>query len=688
MDLSIERFWKEKFAGIAPKAAMRAYPGWSDSCVSDASYVPARLSLREGYEDLEQKVWLVAAPGAVGKSTFANEICAQTGAVYLDLASAATVAGNYVTGGLVHTNLLSSWSDGKAALVIDALDEARLRVTQPAFQDFLSDVISISKTGKYPVILLGRVGIIEETWTIINELDSIEPPILNIELFEGEESVQFVHARLIKLSILKNKASNLLEYPHLEKSLQTHAQVYNNAVHKIVNGLREISKPDANKFIGYAPVLDAIAKVIAAEKNPSRINDELQRVLEGEVLVRLGDEILRRETGKLTDQLKTAYPDLPEGIYSPAEQLERIACRLFKLPPPPMPTQLTPSQHSSYAEAVQNLLPQHPFLDGTGNSPSSAVFAASIISAALKGSRNDLRQHSEQYASFSHHAPNPFLYDFYRSGNDQETHVRTEHVGLIFESVLAKSRLGDNVSLNIDDLGNGTLGVEIVCLRADEQLSNIEFLASSSGIFRLGRRVSNVNIDAADLIIEIGTGDLLELISPVAINAQLLQFNCRQISVKSDSSDSGTESVILEAGEIIIDPSMSAPVVRSGVQFQVTWPSSMSFPWTQFSAPEPDNEDPGTVDALRTFRRLIMAFRSHSKGRLARFKDKIEHTRMLKGKAGRALLEKLISDKVLSLEDSMYYLDANILGSKAGASFLDVNLKNYSPETIQYVQNV
>lgn len=44
---------------------------------------------------------MIAAPGAVGKSTLAREICAATNAVYLDLSAAATVAGNYLVGGLV-----------------------------------------------------------------------------------------------------------------------------------------------------------------------------------------------------------------------------------------------------------------------------------------------------------------------------------------------------------------------------------------------------------------------------------------------------------------------------------------------------------------------------------------------------------------------------------------------------------
>ncbi len=49
------------------------------------------------------------------------------------------------------------------------------------------------------------------------------------------------------------------------------------------------------------------------------------------------------------------------------------------------------------------------------------------------------------------------------------------------------------------------------------------------------------------------------------------------------------------------------------------------------------------------------------------------------------LLSQLVKDGVISPENHMYYLEPNLLGSVAGASFLQVNTKNYSDETLQYV---
>ena len=83
-----------------------------------------------------------------------------------------------------------------------------------------------------------------------------------------------------------------------------------------------------------------------------------------------------------------------------------------------------------------------------------------------------------------------------------------------------------------------------------------------------------------------------------------------------------------------------------------------------------------------------MAFRSHSKGRLARFKDKVDHARMLKDDRGRALLEKMKADRIISNEKHMYFLDPDALGEKVGASFQDVNLKRYADRTLAYLREL
>ena len=80
----------------------------------------------------------------------------------------------------------------------------------------------------------------------------------------------------------------------------------------------------------------------------------------------------------------------------------------------------------------------------------------------------------------------------------------------------------------------------------------------------------------------------------------------------------------------------------------------------------------------------MISFRSHSKGSLARFRDKLDHDRMTKG-TGQAVLDKMMADKIMTLTGAMYYLDPDLLGRLAGASYASVMSRQYSAETIDYV---
>jgi hypothetical protein len=218
MDYSIENFWRSRFASVEAQSPSVRLGGWSPVITHATSFVEASLSLREDFSDLSQSVWMVAAPGAVGKSTLAREICAATKAVYLDLATAATVAGNYLVGGLVNAGLWSAWQTGASTLLIDALDEARLRVTQSSFEDFLADVANVAGQRGVPVVLLGRVGIVEEAWAILNERSGLNPPIFDIELFHADRAKEFVQASLKRLSLATEIGSARKVYPHLSDS--------------------------------------------------------------------------------------------------------------------------------------------------------------------------------------------------------------------------------------------------------------------------------------------------------------------------------------------------------------------------------------------------------------------------------------------------------------------------------------
>lgn len=687
MDYSIEGFWQKRLAEVVAQPPSKSLRGWSHAVPHAPSFVEASLSLRADFPDLTQSVWMIAAPGAVGKSTLAREICAATNAVYLDLAAADTVAGNYVVGGLVNAGLWDAWQAGSTTLLIDALDEARLRVTQSSFEDFLVDVANVAATRSVPIVLLGRVGIVEEAWTILNDRSNLSPPIFDIELFHADRARSFVISALNRLSTVEERTTGKRVFPHLSRSLQAHASVYEDAVGFVVEHLTDATRADGRQFAGYAPVLEAVATVIASEPNPDKIGEAMRSILQGQVLGRVTSEVMLREASKLAAQLSASVPGLDTaGLYGPAEQLARLASLVLGAGAPKIPEGLPPEAVAPYEAAVQSLLPQHPFLDSKEPRPSGAVFAASILAAALTGEESDVSRAAERFAGAGPNTPNPFLLDFYCEVTGQGGKIPASHIGLLYASLEATAGAGDVARLSAE--GEDSLEIEMSLVQSEGTEKRYEFTTSAGGTLRFGRRVSGVNVDAESTDIEIGEGGQVEMVAPISIRARTLFLNCTELVVKADHPGSLDPIASLEAAEAFADTGLRPPVVRSGAKLQVTWPDVKVYPWTPFASDAGEDPDPRLADAQRALRRLCISFRSHSKGRLARYKGKVEHFRMTKGALGVEVREALLADRVLSLEGPMYFLDADALGQVVGLGFQDLKLKRYSTKSREYLKNV
>jgi hypothetical protein len=91
------------------------------------------------------------------------------------------------------------------------------------------------------------------------------------------------------------------------------------------------------------------------------------------------------------------------------------------------------------------------------------------------------------------------------------------------------------------------------------------------------------------------------------------------------------------------------------------------------------------AEAQRALRRLVVSFRSHSKGQLARFRDKIESQRMTKGEVGERIREALLADHVLSIQGVYYILEPNELGAQLGTDYSSLLDKVFSERANAYL---
>lgn len=669
---SIEDFWKKRL-NVSRITRPIHVPGWSSDEHGLPTFKEAPLSLNADLssdaDPWTTPVIIVSAPGAVGKSTLAREISSKTGAIYLDLAQADAVGGNAISGGLVKSGIYNEWSLQSTSLLIDGLDEARLRVTQEAFEVFLKDIAQLSKDRRLPTVLFGRTGAAQDAWLILGE-EGETAAVLEIGFYDASTAVDFAEA------IVRSHRPN-----------SPHAAVERHAVERLLDGLRSQTEVDGDRFAGYAPVLQAVAERVARDDNPSTLIAELERGSQPVTLQSVVTYILDRERGKL-ETLKFEDDFIKDKLYQPEEQLRRLVSRVFKLPQPEF-IPMNPNDAQTYSSALETWVAEHPFLNGS-DVPSSTVFDAVIVNQALKNSISTNAAVRRELDRGS--AANPFLSEFFfKSQNSTgSNYIAPEQVGILYASLRARLSLGDSANLTIeapeDSEGEDELWADVdisLSRRNSDRPTTIQFTTDQTGILRLGSYIEDVNLNVPHSHIEIGTTAGATLFAPVNIQCNKLSVVSEKLVVEGQHA-SLESAVYLEADEFEGRNISSVPSLRGKVTLAVSWPSSRAHPWTSFSTNPPTTSDPRIDEALRRFRKFVVAFRSHSKGSLARYQHKIEHSRMTKG-VGRAVLDLLLNEEVLSLHGDMYHLDPIRLARVSGATYLNCVSRNFPEETIDFV---
>ena len=654
-NFTINEFWRQRL-----QKAMRTQEsnvlGWHANVPEMATFVEAPLTRSENFGCQDD-------PNT--SHVLARQISASTGAVYLDLAEAEPVGGNTISGGLVKSGMLSQWQNNQAALLIDGLDEARLKVTQEGLEAFLADVAYVSRDRSMPTVLLGRTGAIQDAWLLLSDIVSVS--VLEIGYYPPNVGLAFAKAR-----IWADKPND----PHIETSCR--------ALETLLNRLRQNTQADGDRFAGYAPVLQAVANHVARESNPSALISTIERGEQPVTLKDIVEAILIREQQKL-QTLTFEDASLASRLYKPAEQLQRLVARVYGRPVPLLPP-MNPKDAQTYSSALETWVAEHPFLDGTSNA-ASAVFGAVIVAAALHDPNTAQEAAAKELGRGA--AANPFLSELYFK-NDSDRNLPPEHVGIIYASLRARLSLGDSASLTVDgfesedDLEQLRADVEVSIVRSGEELVRIlHFESEQAGILRLGSHLEDVDITAPHATVEIGGAREAVLVAPVSVQCHELIFSAERIIVeKSPSMADG--GVMLEADRANTSSVVSVPVVNKPVTLSVSWPDAETYPWTSFRCLPTNVQDKRVDEGLRRFRKFVISFRSHSKGSLKRVAVKLEHARMTKG-TGQAVLRHMLNTGVLTSDGVMYTLHPDVLATRTGASYTSAMARDFPPETIAFV---
>ena len=184
--------------------------------------------------------------------------------------------------------------------------------------------------------------------------------------------------------------------------------------------------------------------------------------------------------------------------------------------------------------------------------------------------------------------------------------------------------------------------------------------------------------------VELGNSALEFQLGPsVYINSDTIRLKSNSLIVRGESilpTDREPNDVVqLEARNF--DPvGLNGPpaiTVYTLETFHVAWPGAEQFPWNPYKLEQShvlSHFDEAMNQVYRRFKRIAVEFRSHSRGGLARSRQKIDTRRVLKGEVGRALLGRLTDDGILTLREggSRYFWNPTEADSLLGVTWIDL----------------
>ena len=655
------------------------------------------------FETEKPQVVLISAVGATGKSALAHVLSNRTSLPLLELGKHKPVGDNTLTGLLTsafHVNDLSKLfhgiRSGTYGIIIDGIDEARSKTTEKAFEAFLDDLIRLctgATTNSF--VLLGRTKILEDCWCYLTTKGT-SVGLVTIDPFGLDSARKYIDA-------------------YTGAAAAIHRNEYADIRDEILRRLGAAfahSTDDHNtsflSFIGYPPVLDAIVALLSEEHNYYRLNSELEAEDLNDVEIGLIywiiSYILKRERDEkvIPNIVKSLVSGLPQqkqrsihdSVFSFKEQCLRLVSHCLDVPVR-VDAIGEPVLDEEYETRLAEWIPEHPFL--SRREFRSAIFEAAALATLLASNDEECVQVALTYAD-SHKHNYHIVYLLSQIAADRQVPIAGLHV--ILGSAMEFRSPVTSVELHVDgsrantlhsDGADSTVETEIEVLGGEQKEASKSFLFTSTvdltSVVRLGSRLSSAYVSLPCDVLLSGAQEV-ELLAPIKITAIRIHLQSPVLVLRPMTGPTVDNYVTLEADGL---KSSVTSIVRNGVDLNiaVTDRSGAIYPTVQFvedRAPTP--ADPALHEKFLRLKRILVHFRSHSRGKLAKYRAKIEHERVLGRESGPALLNRLLIDGILTQDESFYFLEPANVDRHLGVSWDSLKKGRTSEKLLRYLSAI
>lgn len=653
------------------------------------------------FEQEKPTIILVSAVGATGKTALAQVLSDRTGLPLLDLAKHKPVGDNTLTGLLTSafgvndlSRVFEGIGQGTFGVIIDGIDEGRSKTTERAFEAFLDDIARLCKNASSTTfVLLGRTQILEDCWLYLTE-KRIATGLITLSPFDLDGARRYIDDFTNALA-----SSYAAEYRDVRDLI----------LNKLSAAFRDSPERDQSflSFVGYPPVLDAIVTLLLEEKNYHRLSGDLHgsevKDVEIELLYRIASYVLDREK----DQKVVPNILLPLLAGMPAKDIDEITKRVFgkeeqclRLVSHGLGRQLTlgrigePLIDEKYEAQLVSFLPEHPFIGG--RQFRNAIFEAVALSTLILSPSADAVSLALEYADghkYNYHT----VYLLHKMAAGRKVPISA--LRLILGSALEFRSRTSSVEINVegpnvedidsDPVQTVEIEIEIIMGSDEGQSRSFAFQSALNGAasVNLGHRFSATYVSLpCDVVIS--SPQELEFTAPAEISAKRIRLQSPALILRAPAVAAPGRQVLLEAEAL---ESAVESVITNGVDFvcAVEDRAGLTYPVIQYvEERETFSRDASLKEKYLRLRRILVHFRSHGKGALAKYRHKIEHERVLKNAVGQAILERLLEDGILTRDGSFYFLQPQNVDKHLGVSWIDLRKGRTSAKLEQYLRSV
>lgn len=623
---------------------------------------------------------LFSAPGATGKSCLAKHIAHTHNAIYWDT-SKLKLGENTFDGSILkmvgaenYSQFTTDLKNGYTALAIDAFDEAEAISGRTAVQQFIEDLERCVKDASVPcVFLFSRTETAQFIASLCVEND-IALQHYEIGFFEETQAVNFMEGQIKNL-----KEGEALKTGRSEVSV-TNAE--KDCIKKYYDAIQNsISATEKASFLGYAPVLQAIASEIKGTSNTALLISKLTGSENcTDIILQIMNALLKREQDKVTDafanKCKSEHPEFTEWetIYSPEEQLTRIVSYILfgdtsynNYEEVTLPTQLI----DEYQTLLDSFLPQHPFiqnyakgsaLQSEGIHFTGPAFRDYTLAKLILSPDSSLAQMYLDESRGDNFSPSPIFADCYLNLCDNAIH--SDHISYVYESyrskahALEKAYLQYTEPLDKEESSTGNVVLGMAASKKDHQSQPLEFAMiidyPENPEFCFDR-MYNVSLDAPNIAVRIGRSGADTSIHNSGIICKRIEWDTAHLLIEAKNPN-GCLICTREASvgiapriEIVCDENLKVSMPDIGPYYKLL----------RYKYNFDDSSDIDILKFTHALRCIFVEFRSHSKDTLAKHIERIDNVVVGNNSVKKKVLTFMKDMGIVYEESHLYKIDTS-----------------------------